>query len=338
MPDSIPRFTLVLLALVWVTASAPAYAEVSATDRTLARSLFEEGRRFTQQGRHEDACPKFAESFRLDPASGTQINLAVCHEKVGLTATAWAEFNDALSRAREDRRADREKLAKKRLAALEPLLSKLEVVVPAASQVEGLRVTLDGAEVREPAWGVPTPIDPGEHVVEATAPGRRPWTSRVVVGDVSDRQTIEVPVLELIPVAPAKKDVAPRQPVPVSPSQDAGSTAQPALGWVLGGVGIVGLGAGAYFGLQAKSKWYDVEGACPDGRCPDDAARVANAGLQDEAARAGNISTVAFVAGAACLAAGGWLLWSADSGDDRPLRVSPAATDAMVGATLRGGF
>ncbi|PKN40851.1 MAG: hypothetical protein CVU63_12830, partial [Deltaproteobacteria bacterium HGW-Deltaproteobacteria-20] len=299
----IPRSSLVLLVLVWVAASAPVRAEVSATDRTLARSLFEEGRRFTQQGRHEDACPKFAESFRLDPASGTQINLAVCHEKVGLTATAWAEFNDALSRAREDRRADREKLARTRLAALEPVLSKLEVVVPAESRIGGLRVTLDGVEVREPAWGVSTPTDPGEHVVEATAHGRRPWTSRVVVGDVSDRQTIEVPVLELIPVAPAKKDVAPRQPVPASPLQDTGAS-QPALGWFLGGVGIVGLGAGAYFGIQAKSKWSDVEGACPDGRCPDDAARVANAGLQDEAARSGTISTVAFVAGAACLAAG----------------------------------
>jgi hypothetical protein len=331
-----PRFTLVLLALLWVTASTPVYAEVSATDRALARSLFEEGRRFTQQGRHDEACPKFAESFRLDPASGTQINLAVCHEKIGSTATAWAEFNDALSRAREDRRPDREKLAKTRLAVLEPLLSKLEVVVPTASQVDGLRVTLDGAEVREPAWGVPTPIDPGEHVVEATAPGRRPWTSRVVVGDVSDRQTIEVPVLELIPI-PAKKDAAPRQPVPVTPSQDAASS-QPTLGWVLGGVGVVGLGVGTYFGLRASSKWSDVETACPDGLCPDEAARTTHAGLQDEAANAGNVSTVAFVAGAACLAAGGWLLWSADAGDDKAVRVSPAATDAMVGATLRGGF
>jgi hypothetical protein len=333
----LPRSSLVLLALVWVAASAPVHAEVSATDRALARSLFEEGRRFTQQGRHEDACPKFAESFRLDPASGTQINLAVCHEKIGRTATAWSEFNDALSRAREDRRPDREKLAKKRLAALEPLLSKLEVVVPAASRVEGLRVTLDGVEVREPAWGVPTPIDPGEHVVEATAPGRRPWTSRVVVGDVSDRKTIEVPVLELIPVAPAKKKVEPRQPVPVSPSQDT-EASQPTLGWVLGGVGVVGLGVGTYFGLRASSKWSDVEAACPEGLCPDEAARATHAGLQDEASSAGNVSTVAFVAGAACLAAGGWLLWTADAGDDKALRVSPAATDAMLGATLRGGF
>ena len=125
--------------------------------------------------------------------------------------------------------------------------------------------------------------------------------------------------------------------MPVSPSQDTGAS-QPALGWVLGGVGVLGLGVGTYFGLRASSKWSDVETACPEGLCPDEAARATHAGLQDEAASAGNVSTVAFVAGAACLAAGGWLLWSADAGDDKAVRVSPASTDAMLGATLRGGF
>ena len=72
-----------------------------------------------------EACPKLEESQRLQPAGGTQMFLALCHEGEGKTATAWTDFNAALSAARRDHRADREKVAREHLSALEPKLTAL---------------------------------------------------------------------------------------------------------------------------------------------------------------------------------------------------------------------
>src|SRR5262249_1988800 len=156
-------------------------ADAPPTDRALAQSLFEEGRGLMKAGNYAQACVKLAESQRLDPAPGTQLNLAVCHEAEGKTATAWVEFNDALTQARRDGRAEREQLAQEHIAALTPKLSRLTVAVASAAKIDTLEIKLDGVVIREAAWGVPAPIDPGKHRVEASARGKKPWLQEVEV-------------------------------------------------------------------------------------------------------------------------------------------------------------
>jgi hypothetical protein len=174
----------------------------SATEVSLAETLYRQARELSAASNYAEACPKFAESYRLDPATGTLLNLASCHEAQGKVASAWLEFSDALIQSRRDRRQSRIKFAEERLAALEPKLSRLTLVLAPEVNEPELSIALDGVGIGRAALGVPTPVDPGKHQVEVKAPGKKPWSAAVEIGAAADTQTVTIPVLET-PPAPA---------------------------------------------------------------------------------------------------------------------------------------
>src|SRR5450631_560862 len=71
---------------------APVMARADGADPAAADVLFREGRRDADAGNYALACPKFEESFRLDPAPGTLLNLADCEENRGQLTRAWQHF------------------------------------------------------------------------------------------------------------------------------------------------------------------------------------------------------------------------------------------------------
>lgn len=193
---------LSFLALSIVCSSRAAMAAgPSGRDAAMAEALFQEAQKLMDQKNYEEACPKFAESQRLDPGTGTLLNLAVCHEKQGKVAMAWAEFNDALGEAQRDARNDRVQFAQQHIQAVEARLPKLTVTLSnEAAQIASIHLTLDGNDLGKAALGIATPVDPGEHTVEASAAGKQTFHRTVVLKE-SEQQKLDIPALENAPAA-----------------------------------------------------------------------------------------------------------------------------------------
>ena len=82
-------------------AQEPPRSQQQAEDKAAAQVLFDEGRTLMDAERYGEACPKFAESLRLDAALGTQLNLARCYQLVGKTASAWILYLEAAALAND---------------------------------------------------------------------------------------------------------------------------------------------------------------------------------------------------------------------------------------------
>jgi hypothetical protein len=166
--------------------------------RTAAEELFKQGRTLMEAGKAENACPKFAESARLDPAAGTLLNLAECYEVTGRYASAWVRYKELLVLATQRGQASRVERASSKIAELEPKLSFITISV--TGPVPGLHIVKDGVELGQAAWGSRLPVDPGEHSIAATAPGHLPWQKRTSV--LSGSVMVQVPALVAEPIAP----------------------------------------------------------------------------------------------------------------------------------------
>ena len=281
----------------------------SGGNRAAAEALFNQGRDLMTAGKFADACPKFEASQQLDPGLGTMLNLAECYEKTGRTASAWAEYREAIPLARAAGSKARLDLATERAQALQERLSTLTIRAMSGDD-EGvhLEVRRDGVALQEAELGSPIPVDPGEHVVEAVAPGKQPWASKVQVAGDAAKVSVEIPKLQAVgsdqtpPAATATTPAVTTTPDNTPPASDKPSgSAQRTTGLVFGGVGVVGIGLGAFFGLQASSKWSDAKKGCSD--YPYGCSANAT-DLRSSAHSAGTVSTVAFVAGGALLATG----------------------------------
>lgn len=306
-----------------------------ASTQAAAEALFREGRALMDKGQYAEACQKLRESQRLDPGAGTLLNLAACYEKNGQTASAWATYSEAASAAARSGRSDWETAARERAAKLEPMISSLTIVVPPSSDVPGLRIERDGVEVARPQWGVPIPVDPGLHPVEATAPRKQQWSTTVTVAANASKASVTIPPLSIeqgegagtaAPLAPVVSGPA----APVDAASDDGS-GQRTWGLVLGGVGVAGLAAGSVFGLMAKSKHDDAMDECDDqNRCSQKALD-----LDDEARGRATVSTILFGVGAASLA-GGCILYFTAPSSEPAVSVGAAPTRGGAAVTMMG--
>jgi hypothetical protein len=263
----------------------------------------------------------------------------LCHEKQGKTATAWSEFDEVVSQSAKKGDRPREQFARERASATEKVLSRVTLVVPAGVKT----VDVDGQSLGEAAWATALPLDPGEHTFTLAAPGKQARFVRTQVGRGPLQMRVAPPALEDEPVAlapPKAHEPHPDTPeardtpeVKDEPTAHSGSGRRTA-GFVLGGIGVVALGAGGVLGLMALGKKSDVDSNCNGREC-----NKAGYDAQSSAHTLADVSTVACAVAAAGLGVGAYLVLSSGSTPaKRAMRVGPVATGGGAVLQLEGGF
>jgi hypothetical protein len=325
--------SLAPLALAALLIEGELHAEATNSQVSHAIVLFELGRTDFEADRFAEALEKFIDSEKIDPGAGTMLNIAYCHERLGKTATAWADYREAAVLAHEEGKLDWERDALERAEMLEKSLARVVVQVDEPKDGAWPEVMLDDTPLPQSLWGEPTPVDPGRHEVLAKAAARRPWTSAFDVEAERVPTTVVVPVLE--PETPATEGTrgagTGSSDSPRRADDEANPwTARRKAALVTAGVGVVALGAGAALALVAKSTYDGAE--CPvAGHCTSrglDAQRRAYTELDiaSYAAAGGGVVVV----GAAIL----WLWPSRSSG----VQVLPAVGVASWGVSAKGAW
>ncbi|MCC6648801.1 MAG: hypothetical protein IT374_24950 [Polyangiaceae bacterium] len=309
-------------------------------DLALAESLFQEGRRLLDAGKASEACGKFAESLRIDRSSGTLLNLAECHVVMGKPATAWAEFTAAGPLARQQGNVKRAEVAARRAAEIEKTLSYLTITV--AAPTPGLTVRRGDQIIQESALSVRVPTDPGTYAVQASAKGFAPWSREVTLKPGGDEQTVTIPALtaradDAPPASSAASSAssAPAAP-PTAPPTTPAPPRRPTAAYVALGAGALFLGAGAFFGLRARSTYQDAEGRCPSHTDCDPSIKTD----RDRASQQAMLANVGVGLGAVGIGVGTVLLLTAPKGrsEARRVRVAPVASPSTAGLFVDGAF
>lgn len=192
----------------------------------------------------------------------------------------------------------------------------------AGNDLGAVQVTMDGEPFAPRLDGTALPVDPGEHTFAFETAGQPTLVKQLVVREAEkdwrESVTFGAPALSVCPSGTERAEASgPCVSSAVQPADGLGT--QRVLAIVAGAVGVVGVGAGSIFGLQAMSKRSEAYAACPR-----DCGDQNGVNLWNDARSAAQFSDIAFVVGGVALVGGAVLWWTA-----RP---------AAAGVTTEVGF
>lgn len=263
MRSGTPKGAALFTAIALSTTMTAARAEEPTSAHGLgpverADVLFTRAMELSAEGREVEACPMFEESLRLDVAMGTRYRLAECYEKTNRREAAYRLYKEVAREARRAGMIERESRARLRSEALSAMLARLVVWVPKeVAATPELEVTIDGRPLDREAWtGDPLPVDLGDHVLEAMAPGRKPYRRVVPVHDTSVPIELSVPTLR-------DENEAPHATIPSTNRSDETPSVRTSAALVLGlgGAGALLAGAGIAAAALATGGWAEPTSA-----------------------------------------------------------------------------
>lgn len=300
---------VVVAVLVTFAIFFPDRALAQSSDPAAAEALFQKGRGAMEREDFDAACQMFEESFSLDPAVGTVMNLAVCEEKRGRLARSWERWHQALDLLDED--DERVSYAVIQMEAVEGRLAYLTIVAQMGAP-PGLVFRRDDVVLGGASFGQELPMDPGKHVITVESPGHEPKRYTVAL-ELGERKELAVTA------------------GPPSDADGAGADPNPrkTIGVAALGVGAVGLGLAITTGVLLPRQHEKVEQGCPAKSCSEEGLQAVS-GAKTLLA----LNTAGWIATGVGAAAGITLLLILPKNEKSP---PPASTSARtVGVALLG--
>lgn len=243
---------------VFVLACALAHAPSVARAQTQeelkqARELFQEAYKDEQEKRYAEALEKFRRVAAVKETPAVRYRIGATLEGSGKLREARDTFR-ALAAAKDQLKPDEKEIAAsaaERVVDIDRRMPKL--VVTARNPPEAMRLFVDGVPVGVSAQGSEVEIDPGDHVVAATAPGHVAFEEHVSVQEGA-RVSLEVVMTKETP----SKD----EPPPPTTGRNR------TLGFVALGAGAALAVAGSALLVVREGDIDDIETICPNGACP----------------------------------------------------------------------
>ena len=296
----------------------------------LARAEYDLGAESFAAGRFREAITHFEETNRLVPNPALAYNIALAYDSIGEVPSALRYYRDYL-RALPNAEDRAEVIAS--IRRLEKRLAEWGVQqITVTVKPPGAIVSVDGTRVGEAPWT--GEITPGEHHLEATAPGHAPASLDVTL--MGNRAMDVKFELQAVSGQPAAPDAT--EPAPAGPAGAEGSPPPPRGG------------------ASARTRWRWARSASAPGAGRRAPARALRAAAEDDAVAAPTQVAAAAVldtidqrrttarvtAGiGAALVATGAVVFAVDRSPSRARRARSAALDVGCGlercaVTVRG--
>lgn len=303
----------VLVLVVVGLASCPSQARAqqpTPQDRETARALMQEGDAKVEDKDHAGALDAYQKAHAIMGVPSTGIEVARMLAALGRLIEAREMALSVLRMTPSPNepkpfakaRTDAQKLADE----LDERIPSVVIKVEGASSGAAIRVKIDGATIPADALEQPRSVDPGKHVVTASADGAAEVSKEVTVAE-RDRSTVSI---SLGDAGPSSK---------ISPLVFAGF-----------GVGAAGLIVGAVTGGFSLANAASVHKTCPDNKCPTEAARKSVQADNDRALILANVSNVGLALG--IVGAGAGVAGIFLSGGDK--KSEPTAASVHIDAGL----
>jgi hypothetical protein len=322
-----------------------------------AEELFRLGKLKMAAGDLEAACPALKESYELEPATGSLLALASCHERARKLLTAQTEYAEVVKRALREGREDRMRAAQSKVWELEQKIPEIRIFVTEDFEKAPISIRLNGELLREGLLGTAVRVDGPTVDIEASAAEKQTWRSSFPITAERHVVTVTVPGLADVPL-PAddleevEPDEAPPPPKAVRTELQSRKSAprrddtQSGRASRITGTCLMGLGAASLIaagGLAIRAKNLDTKA---DPLCDANLCTSAGRATRLDARTFGNFATGTLAAGAVAAVSGAltfWLGGARRAEDTRTrgslnIRGSAFANAQVVGGILTGAF
>jgi hypothetical protein len=327
--------SLSMLALLSVLAPGIAFAQ-SDSDKATAREIGQSAEVKLAAQDYKGAEAEFRRANALFHAPTLILGLARAQAGQGKVVEAWESYHSIILENVTTTPSFANALAdaQKEIVKVEARRGRVTITVTGA---DSPKVTLDDAPQKAEALGVARFVNPGAHVVKASADGYRPATQSITIAE-GGTQTVAL-VLEKDSGAPGVVAVVPGGATPDSsqpttPGEPTAGGSTPwnlTAGYVVGGVGAAFLIEGLVTGVIAIGKHSDLAKVCTNGCPSSDSSELSSYHT------VGALSTVGFVVGAVGLAGGAVLILTApkhpSSAPATGLQLTPYVGFGSAGAT-----